>query len=63
MAIRTTLTRYAELSQSLDRSFPVRLVRQSNSEGLTQEEIKERLAEFEAKRERLTEFRFVGSGE
>ena len=41
-AIKTTLTRYAELSQSLDRTFPVRLVRQTGSEALTKEEIKER---------------------
>jgi predicted ATP-binding protein involved in virulence len=54
-AIGTTLTRYAELSQSLDRSFPVRLVGQSGREGLTEEEIKSRLSEFEAKRRRLTE--------
>ena len=42
-------------SQSLDRTFPVRLVRQTGSEALTKDEIKERLSDFEAKRERLTE--------
>lgn len=54
-AIGTTLARYAELSQSLDRSFPVRLVGHSGGEELTKEEIRGRLDEFEAKRMRLTE--------
>ena len=49
------MTKYAELSQSLDRTFPVRLVQHAGSDTLTNEEIRERLREFEAKRERLTE--------
>jgi predicted ATP-binding protein involved in virulence len=52
-AINSTLTRYAELSQSLDRSFPVRLVKQSPSSELSNEEIADRLSEFEARRKRL----------
>ena len=52
-AIGTTLTKYAELSQSLDRTFPVRLVKQSASAELTKEEITHRLSEFEARRKRL----------
>ncbi len=34
-ALKATLTRYAELSQSLDRTFPVRLVRETGSDTLT----------------------------
>ena len=52
-AIRATLTKYAELSQSLDRTFPVRLVGQSPAADLTKDEISNRLAEFETKRKRL----------
>jgi len=52
-AIGATLTRYAELSQSLDRTFPVRLVSESASAALTKEEISHRLSEFEAERKRL----------
>jgi predicted ATP-binding protein involved in virulence len=59
-AIAGTLTKYAELSQSLDRTFPVRLVRQSASLGLTKLEIAERLSEFEAKRKRLIESGLLG---
>ncbi len=55
VAIKATLTQYAELSQRLDRTFPARLVGQSVSEGLTRVEIKQRLDEFETKRRRLTE--------
>ena len=54
-ALKATLTRYAELSQSLDRTFPVRLVRETGSDTLTDSEIRNRLSEFEAKRERLAE--------
>ncbi len=53
--IRKTLTQYAALSQALDRDFPARLVRHTGSEGLTINEVKGRLGEFEAKRARLTE--------
>lgn len=54
-AIGATLTTYAELSQSLDRTFPVRLVSRAGSTDLTNKEISQRLSEFEAKRERLVE--------
>lgn len=54
-AIRATLTQYARLSQSLDRTFPSRLVTQSPSTDLTKQEITDRLSEFEAKRKRLIE--------
>lgn len=53
--IRSTLTEYAELSQSLDRTFPGRLVEQSPTDGITKKEISQRLAEFEEKRKRLVD--------
>lgn len=52
--IKSTLARYAELSQSLDRTFPNRLVYQSASPNLSKDAISEKLAEFEEKRARLT---------
>ncbi len=54
-SIRSTLTKYAELSQSLDRTFPARLVAQSPSDGITKNEISQRLTEFEEKRKRLVD--------
>jgi len=53
--IRSTLTEYAELSQSLDRTFPGRLVAQSASDAITKNEISQRLAEFEDKRKWLVD--------
>ncbi len=51
--INSMLAQYAELSQSLDRTFPERLISQSSSEGITEREILQRLTEFEGKRKRL----------
>jgi predicted ATP-binding protein involved in virulence len=53
--IGVALKRYGEVSQTLDRTFPVRLVSQSESANLSKDEIKDRLSEFEAKRKRLIE--------
>jgi predicted ATP-binding protein involved in virulence len=53
--IRGTLANYAELSQSLDRSFPRRLVTATEESAMSMEDIKRRLAELEEKRERLTD--------
>lgn len=53
--IRSTLTKYAELSQSLDRTFPHRLVDQRSAEGTTPAEVVRRLTELEARRQRLIE--------
>lgn len=61
-AIGAALTRYAELSQSLDRTFPVRLVSESASAALTKEEILQRLSEFEAERKRLIESGLLDQG-
>ncbi len=51
--INSMLARYAELSQSLDRTFPERLISQPSSDGITAQEIRQRLNEFEGKRKRL----------
>ncbi len=53
--IGTMLKKYGEVSQDLDRTFPVRLMQPSNVPELTKEEIKGRLQELEAKRTRLIE--------
>ncbi len=55
--IRDTLARYAELSQSLDRSFPRRLVTAApkTSLSLSRTQIREKLAEIENRRNRLAD--------
>ncbi len=55
--IQATLAQYAELSQSLDRSFPRRLVTATPhaSLSLSRAQIRQRLAEIEGKRSRLTD--------
>ncbi len=53
--IRGTLARYAELSQSLDRSFPRRLVNETPASILPMEGIKERLGLLEKRRSELTD--------
>jgi predicted ATP-binding protein involved in virulence len=52
-AIKSKLGEYATLSQSLDRTFPARLVKEGFSEEITLSELSERLAELEEKRSRL----------
>jgi predicted ATP-binding protein involved in virulence len=51
--IQATLADYAEESQKLDRSFPTRLVKQSQTQILSQEELNTKLVEFELKRGHL----------
>ncbi|MCE5252229.1 AAA family ATPase [bacterium] len=51
--IEKKLAEYAALSQSLDRSFPVRLVTGSNKTGLSLDELKKRFRDIEVKRARL----------
>lgn len=46
-------TEYGNISQSLDRTFPVRVVRQEVSNNLTTQELKNKLDELEATRNRL----------
>ena len=52
--IEEKLAEYATLSQSLDRTFPVRLVKGGTPSELTLDELKTRLRELEHKRSRLT---------
>ncbi len=52
-AIQAKLTEYASLSQSLDRTFPTRLVRASGSGKLTVQQLRTRLGELEERRSRL----------
>lgn len=61
--IQTTLARYAELSQSLDRSFPRRLVASSTGRVLSMDEIRSKLAELEQRRNELTHAGLLGKEE
>ena len=51
--IQKKLTEYATLSQSLDRTFPARLVEEPNNPTLTLEELRRKLQEVEEKRSRI----------
>lgn len=53
--IKQTLTQYGTLSQSLDRTFPVRLVSETPESPPTMDTLREKLAEIERKRTRLVE--------
>lgn len=53
--IQATLAQYAETSQSLDRTFPTRLVTSSSQSALTMQKINTRLSELEVKRNELME--------
>ena len=53
--IQVTLAEYAELSQSLDRSFPRRIVSATNEPLLEMGEINRKLSELEGRRNQLTE--------
>jgi predicted ATP-binding protein involved in virulence len=57
--IRQTLAAYAARSQELDRTFPVRLLGPTKAEPLTAEDLRERMAELEQKRARLTSLGFL----
>lgn len=48
--LKDTLTQYAELAQSLDRTFPARLVQQDRAANLSSDQLNERLAALERKR-------------
>jgi predicted ATP-binding protein involved in virulence len=54
-SIQTKLVEYAALSQSLDRTFPVRVVSQNAASDLTTDELRRRLNNLEHKRESLME--------
>jgi len=53
--IREKLAESATLSQSLDRTFPKRLLQIESEQALTEEELRERLDSLEARRARLTD--------
>ena len=53
--IQKTLTDYATLSQSLDRSFPARLVKVSDAQSLSTLELQEDLAKVEERRTEIVE--------
>ena len=53
--IQQTLTDYATLSQSLDRSFPARLVKESDAQPLSTLELQEDLAKVEERRTEIVE--------
>lgn len=53
--IRETFTEYGSLSQSLDRTFPVRLVEESPNSDLTMDSLREQLADVEGRRSKLVE--------
>ena len=46
---------YGTISQSLDRTFPMRVVKQQSSSDLTDEQLRHQLNELEATRSRLIE--------
>ena len=54
-AIQQTLTEYGSLSQSLDRTFPTRLVSQALQADVTMDELRDELAQVERKRRQLVE--------
>ncbi len=53
--IQAKLTEYGTLSQSLDRTFPARVVQQKQLPELTDEELRQKLNELEEKRSKLIE--------
>jgi predicted ATP-binding protein involved in virulence len=52
-ALKDTLAEYAELAQSLDRTFPARLVQQGRAANLSSDQLKNRLAALDRKRQAL----------
>ena len=55
--IQQTLTEYGSLSQSLDQTFPARLVKQPMQSRLTMDQLRNELAQVESKRSQL-----IGAG-
>lgn len=58
--IESLLARFGELSQSLDRTFPVRLMKIKSSQILTKEDLREELNKLEEKRQHLRELGLLG---
>jgi predicted ATP-binding protein involved in virulence len=57
--IREVLAEYAARAQELDRTFPNRLLSRTNTPVLSPDQLREKLASLEAKRERLTKLGFL----
>jgi len=53
--IKQTLTEYGTLSQSLDRTFPARLVAEPAQPDVTMSDLRKKLADIEARRQQLIE--------
>lgn len=53
--VQLTLTEYATLSQSLDRSFPARLVKEPSSKPLSMDQLTKVLAQVEQRRSEIVE--------
>jgi predicted ATP-binding protein involved in virulence len=53
--IKERANKYALVSQSLDRSFPIRVIRQRNSDNLTNKDLRDRWDELEKHRNRLVD--------
>ena len=62
-AIQEKLAEYAELSQSLDRTFPTRLVKGNGSSKPTIDELRDDLSKLEEKRSRLMAAGLLDRGE
>ena len=62
-AIQEKLAEYAELSQSLDRTFPTRLVKVNDSSKPTIDELRDDLSKLEEKRSRLMAAGLLDRGE
>ncbi len=62
-AIQEKLAEYATLSQSLDRTFPMRLVKGNGSTELTMVDLRNDLSKLEEKRSRLMEAGLLDKGE
>ena len=58
--VQRTLTEYATLSQSLDRTFPVRLVAEPANTALSSEQLIQQLTEVEERRSRIVEAGLLG---
>lgn len=54
-SVQQTLSEYGALSQSLDRTFPARLVEEPVQAGFTMESLRSELAEVESKRRKLVD--------
>lgn len=61
--MRDKFAEYGKVSQSLDRSFPIRAVQQQHSTDLNDEQLKEQLNELENTRARLTELGLLDQDE